>query len=83
MLTLKVVLEVRRLLDEENSSHREIARRLGISRGTVAAIAHGRRGVHGREEPPADVKESAPPARCPTCGGMVRMPCLVCYLRAR
>ena len=49
MLSEEVVLEVRRLLDAGQLSQRKIAVRLKVSRGTVHAIANGRRALHGRE----------------------------------
>jgi len=49
MLPLVVVQEVRRLLDERELSQRKIASKLKISRGTIGAIASGRRGMYGRE----------------------------------
>jgi len=49
MLALAVVEEIERLLQEGTLSQRKIARRLNVSRGTVAAIASGQRGLYGRE----------------------------------
>jgi transcriptional regulator with XRE-family HTH domain len=84
MLPLKCVEEIRRLLDEGELSQRKIATRLGVSRGTVGAIASGRRGLYGRESdsesPDADL-ELLPAERCPRCGGRVHMPCLLCRTR--
>jgi transcriptional regulator with XRE-family HTH domain len=48
MLSPAVVKKVRRLLAEGRLSQRKIARQLGISPGSVAAIRHGRR----RDDPP-------------------------------
>ena len=81
MIAPKIVADVRRLLAEGTHSQRKIARLTGISRGTVGAIASGRRtdydnsGNGDLEEP------SGPPERCPGCGGMVYMPCLLCQAR--
>jgi len=84
MLTLSIVEEIARLLDEGTLSQRKIAARLGVSRGTVGAIASGRRGVYGKESPP-DAAEpldgGTPPERCPCCGYFVSQPCLVCRTR--
>ena len=86
MIGRSIVLEIRHLLAEGTISQRKIARRLGVSRGTVNAIALGRRRESaGRAD---DVEEgflapAGPPRRCPGCGGMVRMPCLLCRLRGR
>ena len=43
MIAHAMVGEIRRLLDEGLMSQRKIARRLGVSRGTVHAIARGKR----------------------------------------
>ncbi len=85
MLPLVVVQEVRQLLDEKVLSHRKIANILGVSRGTVGAIASGRRGIYGSvpssEEPTLCCFEM-PPERCPGCGSRVYMPCVLCSARA-
>ena len=85
MLSLAVVQEIRRLLDLGELSQRQIAVKLGVSRGTVGAIASGRRGMHGRE-PQTDRPElccyERPPARCCGCGAMVYLPCILCRTRA-
>jgi len=85
MLSFAVVDQIKRLLDEGSLSQRRIARRLGVSRGTVNAIALGKRPdyeARRREEEDGFVAPSGPPVRCPTCGGMVQMPCLACRIRA-
>jgi hypothetical protein len=84
MLALSLVEEIERLLTEGTMSQRKIAKRLGISRGTVAAIASGRRGLYGRDEESDDHDPHvhlSPPERCPICGYLVYMPCLVCGAR--
>jgi len=72
-----VIAEAKRLL-AAGLSQRAIARRLGISRGTVGAIATGRRpdyeSLKGDNEPEK--------VRCTGCGGMVAMPCRACRVRA-
>lgn len=84
MLPLATVQEIRRLLDEGQLSQRKIAAQLGVSRGTVGAIASGRRGMFGRE-PDTDHPDlcslDLPPERCPTCGAMVYKPCVLCRTR--
>lgn len=86
MLAPEMVHEVRRLLAEGRLSQRRIARRLGISRNTVGAIAGGQRPDHdslrrgGEEVPPAE--SSGPPQRCPGCGGLVYLPCRLCQVRS-
>ncbi len=84
MLSLALVEEIRRLLVEGQLSHRKIAAKLSVSRGTVGAIASGRRGMFGHE-PDADGlslnSQSALAERCPTCGARVYKPCLLCRSR--
>lgn len=84
MLPLEVIEEVRRLLDETELSHRKIAERLNISRGTVGAVWRGERGLYGREtedQKPAEPDLGFPPQRCESCGGLVYKPCLLCRSR--
>lgn len=79
MLPLSKVQEIKRLLDEGSLSQRRIAKQLEVSRGIVAAIASGRRGLHGRESNQADdTPELGPPERCPSCGHLVYLPCVFC-----
>ena len=86
MIAPAVVEEIKRLLDDGSLSQRKIARRLGVSRGTVNAIALGKRRVrparsgNGRDD---FVPPSGPLVRCPICGGLVRSPCLACRVRAK
>lgn len=83
MIARSIVNEVRRLLAEGKRSHRKIAQMTGISRGSVGAIASGRRPDYAacqREEDSCD-EPLGPPARCPGCGGMVTMPCRLCRAR--
>lgn len=80
MLTPGKVEEVRRLLALGNVSQRQIARQLRVSRGTVSAIASGKRPdypIRTPEEP----ELLLPPVRCPGCGGMVHPPCRACRVR--
>ncbi|MGD9636618.1 MAG: helix-turn-helix domain-containing protein [Pirellulales bacterium] len=89
MLSLSVVEEIARQLASGQLSQREIARRLGVSRATVSAVALGKRGLHGRTAAlePQEPERLDPPERCPKCGYLVHLPCLVCrtreYRRAR
>jgi hypothetical protein len=76
--------QVERLLAEGKLSYRKIARFTGVSRGTIGAIASGRRRIQPRriffwEDEP--VIPDVPPQRCPQCGGMVYMPCRLCRTR--
>ena len=81
MLKPALVAEVRRLLAEGRLSQRAIARRLGVSRGSVLAIARGKRPDRPPAEPLDEVRWEGPPARCPGCGGMVFLPCRACATR--
>ncbi len=85
MIASAIVDEIRRLLAENRLSQRKISLQLGISRGTVGAIARGtrpdckaRHKQRGHEFPAL----TGVPERCPGCGGMVQMPCLACRVRA-
>jgi hypothetical protein len=85
MIAPPVVEEIKRLLAEGRTSQRKIAKQLGVSRGTVNAIALGKRPE--RPPVPPDGEDELPPPdgpvmRCPTCGGLVHMPCLACRVRA-
>jgi len=84
MLALSVVQEIDRLLNEGKQSQRKIAARLRVSRATVSAIANGRRPVFGTGRQPSELDSRGrqlPPQRCPHCGFLVYMPCLVCRTR--
>jgi hypothetical protein len=81
MIAPAVIAEVRRLLVETRLSRRKIAGQLGLSRGTVNAIASGRRADHAKEACEEEEEPLGPPSRCPTCGGMVYMPCRLCRVR--
>ena len=82
MLAAKTVAEIQRLLDLKTHSQRKIAALLGVSRGSVAAIASGRRrDVLAEAWDDAAAEPSGPPSRCPGCGALVYMPCLLCRLR--
>jgi len=86
MIATTVVDEIRRLLGEDRLSQRKIASRVGVSRGTVNAIALGKRADSPARWRPEDDGFTPPTGfsvRCPGCGGMAQMPCLLCYIRAR
>jgi len=85
MIAGAVVSEIRDLLAAGTLSQRKIAQLVGVSRGTVNAIARGRRPTHAaRRSQRADgfIMPHGRPQRCPGCGGMVYMPCLLCYVRS-
>ncbi len=81
MVSQTMVDHVRRLLAERKISQRQIARQLEISRGTVGAIASGKRLDYVRK-PPEESFCLLPAVRCPGCGGHVHPPCRLCRARA-
>ncbi|MFH1924377.1 MAG: helix-turn-helix transcriptional regulator [Planctomycetota bacterium] len=84
MIAPSIVTEIKRLLAEGVYSQREIARRAGVSRGSVGAIASGKRrdyddqSCNGERELDAP---TGPPRRCSGCGGMAHVPCRLCHVR--
>jgi hypothetical protein len=85
MIPQMLVTEVKRLLAQPGLSQRKVALMTGVSRASVGAIAAGRRPDYPERCNPDDCAEEIPqgPAeRCPTCGGMVYMPCRLCHVRA-
>ena len=82
MISPLLVAEIQRLLLEKKHSHRAIGEILGISRNTVGAVALGRhRNIDVQPNNDPENEPLGPPKRCPTCGGMVYMPCRLCRLR--
>jgi hypothetical protein len=82
MLPDVLVLEIQRRL-AGGESQRSVARQLCVSRGTVGAVASGRRTLgQGRGNPDEGFSPpNGPVARCPECGVKVTMPCLACQIR--
>jgi hypothetical protein len=86
MIATSVVSEVRRMLREGRLSQRQIALSIGVSRGTVNDIALGRRRDRSADDGPWDdgfIPPTGKPVRCPGCGGLAQMPCLLCYIRVK
>ncbi|HLA85987.1 MAG TPA: hypothetical protein VJL29_14440 [Thermoguttaceae bacterium] len=85
MIATDVIDAIRELLAEGRMSRRRIARTLGVSRGVVAGVAEGRRpdydAMRRRREENTQPLALGPLRRCPTCGGMVHVPCRLCALR--
>jgi hypothetical protein len=81
MLPQCVVDEIRNLL-ATGLSYRKIALTTGVSRGSIGAIANGRRVDRVSREDEDSRRPCGPLTRCPTCGGMVCLPCLLCGTRA-
>lgn len=66
-------------------SQRKTALEVGISRGTVASIVHGRwreAGLRRVAEQGPDPGPAGPFVRCDGCGHKVQLPCQVCRARA-
>lgn len=74
MHTVTMRHEVLTLL-ESGLSQRKVSALLGVSRGYVQNVRHGRYHEQREEE---FVYPGGGFARCPTCGGLVMMPCLLC-----
>ena len=85
MIAPELVQRVERLLAVGRLSQRKIAKLTGVSRGTVGAIAAGRRpdyeALRRRRQEHEPPERTGPPRRCPGCGAMVLMPCLACDLK--
>ena len=83
MLDRETVETIRQMLESGEFSQREIADKIGVSRGTVSAISRGSRTERfaGESDETDSPFEAGPPRRCPTCGGLVQMPCLACRTR--
>ena len=94
MLSLVMIEKIEWLLRSADLSQRQVAMRLGVSRGSVAAIARGKRSAKQQRSASAlqiaSKDQHAPqivpdfdavPVRCPSCGCRVYLPCLVCHLR--
>ena len=84
MIAPSVVHEIKRLLAEGKYSQRRIARLIGVSRGTVGAIASGKRRDYERSPRDGETgleRPVGPPQRCPGCGGLVYLPCRLCRVR--
>lgn len=85
MLPVYKLIEIHELLQSRQVSQREIARRLRVSRSTVAAVSMGRRPLEALLQRAAEQfpdQEGGHVSRCPTCGGKVTMPCRACWVRA-
>jgi len=94
MISPEIIAEAARLLLTRELSQRQIAARLGISRGTVLAIAKQRRPLTlCRTSRAATAKQQRRyaqhltlhaarlPERCPECRNLVQLPCQICASR--
>ena len=57
---------------------REISRRIGVSRSTVANIQHGRRKPRSAKAERADDPFPTGRRRCALCGALIYQPCIAC-----
>jgi hypothetical protein len=77
--------EIRRLLAEGKLSHRAIARKFGVSRGTVTTLAAAPQPdyewLRRRREAEQAPIVFGPVSRCPMCGAKVHMPCRECAIQ--
>ena len=84
MILPAVIEQVKSHLADGKLSQRKIAALTGVSRGTVGAIAAGKRSdcdaVPSNPEDPFE-QSAEPPQQCPGCGGTVLMPCRLCGVR--
>lgn len=80
MLSPSKVGHVRTLLAANKFTQRQIAQMAGVSRGSVGFIAAGKR--HGKAAKTDEMRPHGPPKRCRACGGLVRLPCRLCIVRA-
>lgn len=85
MIPASIVEEIKRLLAQGKWSSRKIARIMGVSRGSVAAIANGRRPDYEarRREREEESEPLGPLGRCSECRAMVHLPCRLCAVRKR
>ncbi len=81
MITPAAIHEIERLLKEGQHSRRQIAELAGVARGSVTAVVSGERRVDDFLDQTPIYKPLSKPRRCPSCGGMVRMPCKLCQTR--
>jgi hypothetical protein len=83
MIAEEKIREAELMLARGKLSQRKIAKITGLSRGTISMIANGKRKVQAKTVAPdlPPEQEKSPPVRCPCCGAMVRMPCLLCFLK--
>ncbi len=88
MIELEKIQRVHRLLATGEHSQRAIALLAGVSRATVRQVARGlfdeRIASITDEDLETELDEPQRPyVRCPTCGGRVWMPCVLCQMAAR
>ena len=83
MIKNDIIRKILLHIEQGELSQRKIAKILGVSRGTVQAVVHGRRTEHhasALKTATTWIVPSGQPKRCPHCGSWVKMPCLACQL---
>jgi len=80
MISEALVEAVRRRLAAGRESMRAIARATGVSRGTVANIARGKRRQRASRSADGGEPEGRL-ERCPQCGAITPAPCRACRVR--
>ncbi len=80
MIAPSVIDEILRLLAESSLSQRRIAEITNVSRGTVNAVARGKRRAHRCPWPDWE-EPTGPLERCSKCGAMATTPCHACRVR--
>ncbi|MDO4585712.1 MAG: hypothetical protein Q4C95_00280 [Planctomycetia bacterium] len=91
MISKTVIQEIERLLALGTFSQKQIAILTSVSRGSVNAIATGKRqrllensSKYNDQYDSIDLPNfrfpEGPIARCPSCGAYVKTPCLACQL---
>ena len=88
MIELEKIQRVHRLLATSEHSQRAIALLAGVSRATVRQVARGLfderiASITDEDLEPELDEPQRPYVRCPTCGGRVWMPCVLCQMAAR
>lgn len=82
MLDNAKIAEIMRLLADGWRSQRKIAALTGVSRGTVQAVASGRRKLRPpREDLSVGGVDTTQKIHCTTCGGFIHPPCQLCKAR--
>ena len=79
MIDNAVIQNIQMLLKQGKMSQRQIAKNIGVSRGTVQSVAKGKRAL-AAPKAASWIAPTGQPKRCPQCGGHVRMPCLACQI---
>ena len=85
MIAEEKIRKAEQILAHGKLSQRQIAKITGLSRATIGMIASGKRKIQVKAIDPdmPSEPEDGPPVRCPGCGAIVQMPCLLCYLKSR